>query len=389
MSYKINLTSLSRQEASYNPISQSASNNQICANGLAETTNPALLNKTNCLLVGIPGDYSRASGEVDWRRTVITANGQEITPFFQVRADGASVYVDNQPGVSNYLATGESELARVMPVAGLEYRYPFIDVEPWGTQTVQPIAQLVLRPNESEIGKFPNEDSQSLVFDDTNLFSIDKFSGYDRVEGGGRLNAGLEYTAQVNHAGSVDALFGQSYQLYGLNSFTVSDPTNTGLESGLDKPISDYVARVAYQPNSTLMFTTRARFDEATFAVERFEVETKAVFGRWGVNLVYGDYAAQPALGFLTRREGITAGTSFKVTSNWVVLGSAGYDIINKQFNASRVGIGYVDDCMLLSFNYVTSYVYNGTTSPTPDRAFMLQMSLRTLGADLLNSGAY
>ena len=389
LSYKFNLTSLSRQEASYNPISQSASNNQICANGLAETTNPALLNKTNCLLVGIPGDYSRASGEVDWRRTVITANGQEITPFFQVRADGASVYVDNQPGVSNYLATGESELARVMPVAGLEYRYPFIDVEPWGTQTVQPIAQLVLRPNESEIGKFPNEDSQSLVFDDTNLFSIDKFSGYDRVEGGGRLNAGLEYTAQVNHAGSVDALFGQSYQLYGLNSFTVSDPTNTGLESGLDKPISDYVARVAYQPNSTLMFTTRARFDEATFAVERFEVETRAIFGRWGVDLVYGDYAAQPALGFLTRREGITAGTSFKVTSNWVVLGSAGYDIINKQFNASRVGIGYVDDCMLLSFNYVTSYVYNGTTSPTPDRAFLLQMSLRTLGADSLNSGAY
>jgi cytoskeletal protein CcmA (bactofilin family) len=33
------------------------------------------------------------------------------------------------------------------------------------------------------IGHMPNEDSQSLVFDDTNLFSVSKFSGYDRVEG--------------------------------------------------------------------------------------------------------------------------------------------------------------------------------------------------------------
>jgi LPS-assembly protein len=312
-----------------------------------------------------------------------------ITPFFRLQGDVASVDVENQPGVSNYIATGESELARVMPAAGVEYRYPFVDVEPWGTQTVQPIAQLILRPNETEIGKFPNEDSQSLIFDDTNLFSIDKYSGWDRVEGGGRLNAGMEYTAQVNRAGFVDALFGQSYQLYGVNSFAVGDITNTGLESGLDKPISDYVARISYQPNSTYMFNARARFDEATFAVERFELETRANFGRWGVYALYGDYAAQPELGFLTRREGITVGGSIKLTTNWVLLGSARYDLFAQQFSLSRVGIGYVDDCLLLSLNYQTTYTYNGTTNPIPNNSIVLQMSLRTLGADFLNSGAY
>ena len=58
-----------------------------------------------------------------------------------------------------------------------------------------------------------------MVFSDANLFSIDKFSGWDRVEGGGRVNAGFQYTAQVNQAGSFNALFGQSYQLFGLNSY--------------------------------------------------------------------------------------------------------------------------------------------------------------------------
>jgi LPS-assembly protein len=390
LSYKINLTSLSREQASYDPISEAAVQDAICANGVAETADTALLNKSNCLLRGIPGVYTRASAEVDWRRTVVTDNGQMITPFFQLRGDVASVDVQNQPGVSNYITTGDSELARVMPVAGLEYHYPLIDVEPWGTQTIEPIAQLIVRPNESGIGKFPNEDAQSLIFDDTNLFSVNKFSGWDRVEGGGRVNAGLQYTAQFNGAGTVNALFGQSYQIFGLNSYTIGDITNTGLDSGLDKPISDYVGRISYQPNSTYMFLARARFDEETFTMERFELETRANFDRWGLNFLYGDYAAQPDLGFLTRREGFLAGVTFKLTSNWVVTGSAGYDLIAHQFNQTRVGVGYVDDCLMLAFNYVTGYAYNGTATPVQNTGFMLQLSLRTLGPDVLpQSGAY
>ena len=54
-----------------------------------------------------------------------------------------------------------------MPTIGLEYRYPFINVQSWGTQTIEPIAQIILRPNEPNVGKIPNEDAQSLVFDDT------------------------------------------------------------------------------------------------------------------------------------------------------------------------------------------------------------------------------
>ena len=90
-----------------------------------------------------------------------------------------------------------------MPTVGLEYRYPFISVQSWGTQTIEPIAQVIARPNEPQIGKWPNEDAQSLIFDDSNLFRVDKFSGWDRIEGGGRANYALSYTAQFNHGGFV------------------------------------------------------------------------------------------------------------------------------------------------------------------------------------------
>ncbi len=196
-------------------------------------------------------------------------------------------------------------------------------MQSWGTQTIEPIAQVIARPNEPQIGKWPNEDAQSLIFDDSNLFKVDKFSGWDRVEGGGRANYGVSYTAQFNRGGNFNALFGQSYSLFGENSFAQAGIANAGLDSGLDTTRSDYVARASYQPNSTYKFTSRFRFDNDTFTVRRTELEASANFDRWSASLMYGDYAAQPDIGLLDRREGLLASGSVKLDANWVVRGSA------------------------------------------------------------------
>ena len=52
----------------------------------------------------------------------------------------------------------------------------------------------------------PNEDAESLIFDDTLLFDIDKFSGYDRIETGTRANVGMRYTMQFASGAYVRAV---------------------------------------------------------------------------------------------------------------------------------------------------------------------------------------
>ena len=74
------------------------------------------------------------------------------------------------------------------------------------------------------------------MFDDTSLFDWDKFSGYDRVEGGVRANVGVQYTVTGADNFYANVLFGQSYQLAGRNSFRQPDLANVGLDSGLDIP---------------------------------------------------------------------------------------------------------------------------------------------------------
>lgn len=373
LGFKINFTSLTRQNAEFDPISVLASNKGYCQLTADTKTNP-----TNCVLRGIPGTYSRFTAELNWKRTFTDSFGQVFTPFVSLRADAASMQISNDPNVSNFIATGDSNLVRAMPTIGLEYRYPFISVHSWGTQTVEPIVQVIARPNETQVGRWPNEDAQSFVFDDTNLFSVDKFSGWDRIEGGGRANYGVQYTAQFNHGGSVNALFGESYQLFGQNSFAMVSMGNAGLDSGLDTTRSDYVGRVAYQPNSVYSLISRFRLNYNTFATERFEIEGQAHFDRWSGSLLYGDYAAQPDIGFLYRRQGILGTTMVKLDANWLVQAGARYDINAGKFDQTLLGLGYIDDCLILAVNYITSYTYSGNV--TSDHAIMLQLSLRTLG---------
>jgi LPS-assembly protein len=376
-SYKTNFTSLTRETAAFDPITTLANTNGLC---LTASADPMARLPTQCLLRGMPGTYTRATVEAQLRRSFTDSAGEIWTPFAIVRADAIDASISNQPGVSNFLPVGDTQALRVMPTVGLEYRYPFINVQPWGTTTIEPIGQVIIRPNESYAGKLPNEDAQSMTFDASNLFAVDKFSGYDRVEGGGRANVGVQATTQFDRGGSVNVLFGQSYQLFGLNSFAVADVTNTGVDSGLQRARSDYVGSVNYSPNRTYTFSVRSRLDEQTLNINRFEAEGRASFDRWSVALTYGNYAPQPDLGYLIRREGLLGSGSIKVAANWVVSGAARWDLEANKLNQYIVGAGYVDDCFVLAANYVTSYQYSaGTTPPVLSHAFMLQIGLRTL----------
>ncbi len=63
VSFKSNFTSLSRDLASYDPISNAAVLNGLCTQATADT---ALKAPANCLLRGVPGSYTRVTNQIDW-----------------------------------------------------------------------------------------------------------------------------------------------------------------------------------------------------------------------------------------------------------------------------------------------------------------------------------
>ena len=102
LSYKGNFTSLTRDTAAFDAVTAAALANGSC---LATGADPAKnITPANCLLRGMPGTYTRATGEVDWRRSFTDSAGEIWTPFASVRVDAIDASVANQPGVSNFLA---------------------------------------------------------------------------------------------------------------------------------------------------------------------------------------------------------------------------------------------------------------------------------------------
>jgi LPS-assembly protein len=397
-----NITHLSRSAAQYQQVPGSI-NATFPVGSPYETC--TIFNRAECLVRGIGGDYSRLSVGVTWQREFVDPLGQVWKPFAGLRVDGFSTQLNTtsyqNAEISNFLNPDDNIAARFMPTVGLEYRYPFVaTTQRFGTHILEPIAQIVVRPNEMRAGELPNEDSQSLVFDDTNLFEWNKFSGYDRVEGGVRANIGAKYSVTTDTGGYGDILFGQSYQLAGENSYAQSDIAHVGLNSGLQESRSDYVGRLHYAPNDTFSFTGRGRFDNDTFALERLELQSKADFGRVSASAMYARYAAQPELGYPYRREGLLTSANFKLTDRWSLNGSVLFDLDrylterqnyayaglpiqqSNRWSVASVSVGalYQDECTTFGVTYVSNLKDGSQGTNRPDKTIMLRLELRTLG---------
>jgi LPS-assembly protein len=325
-------------------------------------------------------DSNRLIVEANWRRQMIDGIGEVFTPFAQLRGDVYGVAgVDRGLNGSEDFADNAKEddgaILRGMPLAGIEYRYPFIATTGNVTHTVEPIGQVIARPGSvGDQQEIPNEDALSLVFDDTLLFDIDKFSGYDRIETGTRANVGVRYTAQLASGAYGRAVFGESYQIAGRNEFD----TDFFRTSGLASDASDYVGGIYIQAISHLGFSAQSRFDNETFDIERTDLGSWAQYGPAQVKVNYADVTGEPGLAQGEAREEIVTAGVLAITQDWSLLGNFRYDLVSDQTITDGLGVRYQDDCFQLDVTYQRSFIRDQDIEP--DERFLVNFMLKYLG---------
>lgn len=406
-----NVTSLTREQAAFQTIPTPGTD---AASGKTPFASRYLVNEPNasyyegcylyrrgeCVLRGIAGTVSRASVEASWRRRIFDPIGQVWTPFASIRADAFGVQLKDSGGFNNSFQAAfgaqDGSFHRVMPAIGLNYEYPFL-LSGLGNHVISPVAQIVARPSESNILRTPNEDSQSVFFDDTNLFALNRFSGFDRTEGGVRVAYGLNYSGTHTNGWHTNAMFGQSHQLSGRNSYAIRDIGVSGADTGLDKRTSDYVARMQFIPSSMFSLTAKGRFDDRNFTPRTIDVTAGFNLNPVSLSATYARYEPQPQQGFPFRREGLVLGSGLRLTENWSARASAFYNLgkrvqdqlVNNNFNTPRwalstlgVGLNYRDECTVFDVSYITAFQDSseGTRRRT-NQAIMFRLELRTLGA--------
>lgn len=327
---------------------------------------------------GLEGGMSRLTAEMEWKRQYVVPGGLVITPLAAARGDVLRLDMTD-PG---YRYDGDFDTAnsatRGMVTAGLEARYPILVTTDSSSHVFEPIAQLYVRPDEQHAGGLPNEDAQSFVFDATSLFERDKFSGFDRIEGGTRANVGMRYTGSFDSGYTLRSLFGQSYHLAGQNSFATDDLVNAGANSGLEYDSSDYVGMAGIDTPIGWAVSYSARLDRKDLSVRRTDARVGFENYRLQTALTYTRIAAQPDYGFAEDNDEVQTIGALKFRDYWSVFGSLTYDINSSNLARSGVGLTYDDRDTIFSIVYENTRDTGSTIAN--DWSIGARLSFRTLG---------
>ncbi|MBN8829968.1 MAG: LPS-assembly protein LptD [Sphingomonadales bacterium] len=326
-------------------------------------------------------DTQRAFVGVTWSQSRLTSWGQELTLTGYARGD---VYHSAQNDLSpTVIYRGNPGWGtRGIAALALDARWPFIGQIFGGTQRVVPRVQLVVAPRLSNLD-VPNEDARAIDLEDSNLFALNRFPGYDRFEDSSRITYGFDYRLDLPDF-SLDATIGQSYR---IDERATVLPNGTGLSDRL----SDIVGRTQVRFRDFVQLTHRFRVDKDNLAVRRNELEATLGSRKTYVEIGYLRLNRNVTSGVEDLRdvEEVRLGARIAFARYWSLFGSTNIDLTGASDDPTstlsgfepvrhRLGIAYEDDCLEAGLTWRRDYQTVGDARQ--GNSFQLRLVFKNLG---------
>ncbi len=326
-------------------------------------------------------DTQRAFASARWDMRRITPFGQEVTLTALVRGD---VYhsSENERTLTDIYRGMEGWQTRGVAIGAIDVKWPFVGEFLGGTQVLTPRLQIVASPQIKNLA-VPNEDARAIDLEDSNLFALNRFPGYDRIEDGVRFTYGFDW--QYTRPGiKVKTTIGQSYRL-------TSDPTLLPDGTGLSDRSSDFVGRTEVRFHDFVKLTHRFRLDKDSLAVRRNEFDAAIGTDRTYLEVGYlrlnRDISAD--IEDLQDREELRLAGRVAFAKYWSIFGAGVVNLTNRDedptFTAdgfeplrTRLGIAYSDDCLELGVTWRRDYVASGDARR--GNTFQIHVALKNLG---------
>ena len=304
-------------------------------------------------------DTQRAFASARWDMRRLTNWGQEILLTGYARGDVYHTQDSADTEVALYRGT-DGWHARGIGALAAEARWPLVGPLFGGLQRLVPRVQLVLTPPTPNLD-IPNEDARSVELEDSNLFALNRFPGYDRWEDGSRITYGLDWYYERPNL-SVMTTIGQSYRISRKEEIF---PEGTGLAGR----VSDVVGRTRIRFGRLIDITHRFRVDKDNFAVRRNEIDltvggeqTYMQIGSLRLNRDIDETVED-----LRDKEELRAAARIKFARYWSIFGSTVLDLSGKDEDPlsvsdgfesvrHRLSVDYEDDCIALGVAWRRDY---------------------------------
>ena len=330
-------------------------------------------------------DTQRAFASAQWDRGLITPWGQQVT--FTALARGDVYHSEENAATTTAFYRGQPGWqGRGIAIGAVDVRWPLVGTFLGGTQVLTPRFQVVASPPIRNLA-VPNEDARAIDLEDSNLFALNRFPGYDRVEDGVRFTYGFDWQWQ-RPGWQVKSTIGQSYRLSNQSAIV---PEGTGLASRR----SDIVGRTEVKFRDIVKFTHRFRLDKDNLAVRRNEIDATLGNERTYIEAGYLKLNRKiTVLEDLQDREEVRLAGRVAFARSWSVFGSAVINLTDQRADPlaatydpnadgfqplrTRLGIAFADDCIELAFTWRRDYTATGDAARGD--TYQVYFALKNLG---------
>lgn len=325
-------------------------------------------------------DTERAFAKAEWSRKTITGFGQVVTVTGLLRGDVYHSDDNFLNETASYRGNPGWE-TRGVALGAVDVEWPFIGEFLGGQQVFTPRIQLVATPKIKNLA-IPNEDARAIDLEDSNLFALNRFPGYDRIEDGARITYGFDW--QLRRPGwEFFTTLGQSYR---LDSDREILPDGTGLS----EKVSDFVGRTEVRYRDFVKLTHRYRLDKDNLAVRRNEFDATVGSSRTYAEIGYLRLNRNiTSVEDLQDREELRTAVRVAFANYWSVFGSGVFNLTDREEDPTlssdgfqpirtRLGVAYQDDCLELGVTWRRDYVSAGDARRGD--TFQLYFSLKNLG---------
>jgi LPS-assembly protein len=320
-------------------------------------------------------DTRRLSLDGGWELPYVGELGDLYNLRLSLRGDAYQTEGNPQ----NFSSEGGTDMAgRVVPRLTTDWSWPFVGDAGLGlTPLLEPVASFTWTINDPNPSGIPNEDSQDLEFDESNLFEPSRFSGLDRVEGGARISYGLRFAAVGDGGEVLSGLFGQSFRFSGDDDF--------GPNSGIDDDFSDYVGRIDLAPDPSFRVRYRFRLDQDDLTPTRNEVGAAVGPPRVRFGVSYLSLEDDPALDRSRKREEVTAGVRIGLLRSLSLRAQFRRNLQQDRDVWHKFGFVYRHPCLELVGGVERRYTQRADAED--DTTFSIRVILTNLGELSADSG--
>ena len=320
---------------------------------------------------GSEQDMNRLSLAGGWERRLVSNYGLLTSVNADIRGDFYSVR-DRDVATAGSGRSKESTKARLFPNLHVQSSYPLVKDYERAQVTIAPVAAVTMVPNIDVSDDIPNEDSQDVQIDASNIFESNRFPGLDRIEDKSRVTYGMR-TGIYGYGGSYGDIFlGQSYRFD-------DDDTPFPEGSGLDQQESDIVGQIsgAYKNQYTLNY--RFQLDNKTMASQRHEVDAFADWNRFRLSSRYLFAKALEGTDIDESREQAQASAAYYVTRDWRLRLGGTQDLGDDPgLRQAFTGIDYFGQCVSMSLSGIRSLTDDA--SGESDTEVVFRLGLKNLG---------